>query len=562
VNFQRPPYLTDQEWQEFLDQQAKLGRGGSPPPGGLPVVVIRVGEIERVVNETETALIAAQDKAHVDHRLFRRGNQIVAIGFSADPTHDGKTIETQVIVPVEDYALLERIASAIVFMKFDGRKKALVRCDPPKEVAVTLRQRGYRMRLPPLVAVVNCPQFKANGQIMDKPGYDADTGIYYDPRGAVFPPVPAHPTKDQAATALKRILSLYETFDFETENDRAVAVSLVLTLIARTGISFAPLHAFDAPTAGSGKSKLVDIANILATGHEAGVIAQGHTSEEFEKRLSTQLMKGKQLIAIDNCSKEIEGDLLNQCLTQITVEMRVLGQSRDVVARCATVLSANGNNLVIVGDATRRSLIARLDPKVERPELRQLTYDPIVDTKGNRGELVVAALTILKAYRLAGKPGLLPKLQNFDEWSDAVRSAMTWLGLADPVTTQERLRKNDPLLTNLVRVAATWGAVIGCVEARTASEAVADAETRISSGTYENQKTELVHQDLHEAFMAVAGRGGRISTEALGKYLSGSAYRVITVEVRGTTRQVRFERKGDRQGVAVWGLSEVLLKHL
>ena len=77
--------------------------------------------------------------------------------------------------------------------------------------------------------------------------------------------------------------------------------------------------------------------------------------------------------------------------------MRVLGESRDIVTRCATVHSATGNNLVIVGDMTRRSLKGKLDPKVERPELQQFDYDPIADASANRGELVAAALTILRA---------------------------------------------------------------------------------------------------------------------------------------------------------------------
>ena len=115
---------------------------------------------------------------------------------------------------------------------------------------------------------------------------------------------------------METLKRLYRTFRFESEIDRAVAISLPLTLIARTGIGTAPLHAFDAPVAGSGKSKLVSIGSIIATGHDAGVIAQGHTPEEFEKRLATQLMKGKQLIAIDNCNSPLDGDLLNQALTQ------------------------------------------------------------------------------------------------------------------------------------------------------------------------------------------------------------------------------------------------------
>jgi putative DNA primase/helicase len=66
-----------------------------------------------------------------------------------------------------------------------------------------------------------------------------------------------------------------------------VALSLIFTGIARRGLPHAPLHGFDAPVAGSGKSMLVDIACILATGHEAGVIAQGENREEAEKRLSS-----------------------------------------------------------------------------------------------------------------------------------------------------------------------------------------------------------------------------------------------------------------------------------
>jgi hypothetical protein len=43
---------------------------------------------------------------------------------------------------------------------------------------------------------------------------------------------------------------------------------------------------------GAGKWKLVDIASILATGHEAGVTPQGETREEAEKRFSTLLLRG------------------------------------------------------------------------------------------------------------------------------------------------------------------------------------------------------------------------------------------------------------------------------
>ena len=63
----------------------------------------------------------------------------------------------------------------------------LKRIDPPKDVVKTLVERGYSLKLPILVGVVNCPQLMADGRILDKPGYDAETGMFYDPRGATFP---------------------------------------------------------------------------------------------------------------------------------------------------------------------------------------------------------------------------------------------------------------------------------------------------------------------------------------------------------------------------------------
>ena len=78
---------------------------------------------------------------------------------------------------------------------------------------------------------------------------------------------------------------------------------------------------------------LVSISSIIATGHDAGVIAQGYTPEEFEKRMATQLMKGKQLIAVDNCNFYRSTAICStRALTQSTLEMRILGESRDTDA--------------------------------------------------------------------------------------------------------------------------------------------------------------------------------------------------------------------------------------
>ena len=71
-----------------------------------------------------------------------------------------------------------------------------------------------------------------------------------------------------------------------------------------------------------------------------------------------------------------------------------------------------------------------------------------------RGKYIAACLTICRAYIVAGRPGVLPRLASFEAWSDTVRSALVWLGKADPLDTMEDVRADDPereLLGNVLR---------------------------------------------------------------------------------------------------------------
>jgi hypothetical protein len=98
---------------------------------------------------------------------------------------------------------------------------------------------------------------------------------------------------------------LLEGFPFDGPADRSVALSGILTALDRRSMETAPLHAFTAPEAGSGKSLLTDIAAMIATGALAPVISQGRTEDELEKRLGAAFIHGDQIISIDNCAHGI-----------------------------------------------------------------------------------------------------------------------------------------------------------------------------------------------------------------------------------------------------------------
>jgi hypothetical protein len=196
-------------------------------------------------------------------------------------------------------------------------------------------------------------------------------------------------------------------------------------------MSTAPLTAFTAPAAGTGKSLLIDLMSVLATGRLMPVLSQGKNEEEFEKRLGASLLAGDACISIDNCEAPLSGALLCQALTQGELNIRLLGYSRNIPTAMNAAIFATGNNLVVAGDLTRRCLLGSLDAKVERPELREFQVDVIAEAHAKRGELVMAALTILRAWHVArtgGERVTVDPFGSFADWSRRVREPLIWLG--------------------------------------------------------------------------------------------------------------------------------------
>jgi putative DNA primase/helicase len=144
-----------------------------------------------------------------------------------------------------------------------------------------------RLRFPPLMGIVSAPLILTNGRVIDNPGYDARTGLYFDPLGTSFPPIPKKPTQEDAQEALNLLDDLLQEFPFTNDASKAVALSGLLTAVLRRAIDFAFMHAITAPAFGSGKSYLVDLFCMLATGRCAPVVSPGKTPEEFEKRLDS-----------------------------------------------------------------------------------------------------------------------------------------------------------------------------------------------------------------------------------------------------------------------------------
>jgi putative DNA primase/helicase len=202
---------------------------------------------------------------------------------------------------------------------------------------------------------------------------------------------------------------------------------------------------------------------------------------------------------------------------------RILGISQNVTVPTCTTWFASGNNISVAGDLTSRVLLCRIDPKCERPDEREFEIDDLRSyVRLARGELVRAALTVLRAYVVAGLPAQDAKpFGRFEEWSAIVRKALLWLDVDDPCMTQEIIRRDDPVRAGLAQVLAAWEAAIGFVPVTTA-EVIRQAT---DSATF-TQATASAHAALKDALEAVLYKG-EIKPRQLGIWIAQNVDRVI-----------------------------------
>ena len=101
------------------------------------------------------------------------------------------------------------------------------------------------------------------------------------------------------------------------------------------------------------------------------------------------------------------------------------------VPTCLTFIF-NGNNIRVKDDMATRVIRSRLDARTEFPDQRKFKRpDLLAYVREHRGELIHAALTIIRAYILAGKPGASKIKGRFGVWNEMVAAPLVWLGQAD-----------------------------------------------------------------------------------------------------------------------------------
>jgi hypothetical protein len=479
----------------------------------IPTIRLVAGQLPRTIAEAERALLAS------GLPIFARAGILVHPVTETVAAADGHQTRIARLRAFSADSLLEWVADAALFQRFDLKRKQWTDTDPPQRVVQMLLAREARWRIPRISGVITTPTLRADGSLLATPGYDAQSELYLL-AGLSLPTIPKQPTRNEAQAALQLLTDLLAEFSFAAPVDQAVALSGLLTALVRGSLTTAPLYLIRAHTAGTGKSYLVDVIAAIATGRLCPVITASKDKEETEKRLGAVILSGVAIVSLDNCTLDLEGDLLCQLTERPLVKIRILGRSEMPECECHTTVFATGNNILLRGDMVRRGLPCNLDASIERPELREFKGNPLHAVLSDRGLYVAAALTIVRAYLAAGAPTVCGPLGSYAAWSRMARAPLVWLGQPDPVQSMDSAREDDPELANIREFFSLWRDYLTLDEPYTCREIIETACKPPAPGDFNSQPFKAL-------LLRVAEDKGNVSAKRLGWWLRKISGRVI-----------------------------------
>ena len=284
----------------------------------------------------------------------------------------------------------------------------------------------------------------------------------------------------------------------------------------------------------------------------------------MRKRITALLKEGERLIVLDNITRPLGDPSLDACLTATEWKDRELGSSATLTVPNLALWIATGNNLQFAGDTARRTLQVRLETGLENPEHREDFRHPdlLAWVRKERARLVVAALTVLRAYFVAGSPQMGCKpWGSFEAWSQLIANCVVWVGGTDPQQTRLQLEAEEDMgrqalhallrgwkqMQDVCGLAPHEGLCIGPV-----LRSLYPASTREPRPPEPPGYAEL--RDAIEALVPPLGPGKPPSAQKLGMHIHHARHRIVG--------GLMFVRVGVDQAGAKWRVRSAVAEPL
>ncbi len=398
-----------------------------------------------------------------DPDLYQRSRELVHVIRCDEPDESGWISGAPTIRNAPLSWLTDRVSRngrCIVFSKDDVWKP----CPPPSERVKCVLERGEWAGIRHLESIVEAPTMRPDGTIVQVAGYDRTTRVLYTPN-TTFRLVADSPSHSDAVISYVHLADLFRDFPYVAPSHMSAVVSAILTLVGRPAIAGSiPCWLFDASSPRAGKSLQMDVVSIVATGRKASRMTYPEEDEELEKVLGAYALDGDRIVPFDNVARAFGGAALDKVVTATdNVDLRILGRTLKLTLPWRAMVMASGNNMSCRGDMLPRVLAPRIESPLENPETRQGLRDLRAFALENRAALVIDALTILRAYVVAGRPAQpIAKWGGFDEWVSLVASALVWVGAPDPTGARRGLVDDeDPTRAAEATIISGWDKLCG-----------------------------------------------------------------------------------------------------
>ena len=506
----------------------------------LTTATTLMGNVEPIYTSGDlpTATAAAWgaiERANTPPTMFRYGG--VPVRISEDdagrPTFEVLTLDRMGHVVARVAPWKER--------HFDKKTQQWVEREVPPPIRVIkdlLATPANEMPLPIVTGIAEVPTFSSGGILCAKPGYNPENRTYYvPPAGLIIPPIPEKPTEEDVRLARELLLEPLLEIPFAGDADRAHTLALAILPYTRDIIGpYTPIHLFDAPIHGSGKTLSARAALTPALG-DIMFVSQA-TDDEYRKRITAQAIAGRSLFFLDNLTVPLSSAVISLAVTGAMWTDRVLGKSVEISTPNKMIWVVTGNNVVLSGELTRRSVRIRIDPNTDQPWLRDGFKYPHLEAwiADNRGALVGAALTIIRAWVNDGmKPWSGAALGSVVTWSRVIGGILTHAGIGGFLTNLDELYEEADIENVVWRefVTAWWEAHqdgrVGTAELFPIAEKIEGIDLGKSGpGTEKAQRTSLGAQ-LRKHKDNVYGE---YKITKAGKTRRASVYRLLPVKKR------------------------------
>jgi hypothetical protein len=293
------------------------------------------------------------------------------------------------------------------------------------------------------IFTVPIPILKEGRLIFPNPGYDPKLQSWLS---LDAPQINPNMSLEEAKSL---ILGIYDEFCFRAKDDgeklgqdKTNAIAGLVTgyirgLYPRPGCR-TPVELWLANKPGAGKDYGANIPNIAfdGTSHSEPAICdtKNNYDEEFKKRVTANLIQGKQRILSSNNKGYLNSATLERVSTSETIEDRILGHSKNISGEniMEFVLTAN-EPFSFSTDFPRRARIINLFLPIEDPNTRKFqNWDLHGWVLKHRSDIISALYALVRNWHEKGMPPGKTLFSSFPDWARVCGGIMEAAALGDP----------------------------------------------------------------------------------------------------------------------------------